>query len=507
MTSASTPQAPSEKTAERDKASQQLVDRLTSQAATVSTGKVKAQGKSWSYKTSVSFLPIASDDVTGAASDPEAAIMATSYFLDGAHKASQRPVCFAFNGGPGSSSIWLHMGALGPQRIVVPDDASSAKAPFEWEENPHTWLTHFDLIFIDPPHTGWSTTASEQVRKKMLSVDGDVTALAEAIRLWLTRHKRWGSPVYIAGESYGTTRGAALADKLQGMGVSLNGLILVSCAMDLQSLVFSPGNDLPYALFLPAFANTSQYHGLLKGDLASSGEAARKAAEAFVQEDYIAALFAGARLSRKQFGTLSREIARLTGLPSSLVEQKNLRISDQTYFFEALRAGGLQVGRLDSRAKGPLAAQQTQAWDFDPSIEAIAPAYTMACMAYFSQALGTSIESRYQVLSLEVNKGWDWRRGDSKNPGELCGFTSTTPDLSRALRKNPHLKVMVASGRYDLGTPYSASDWSIAQLDVSPDVLGRVQHHYYDAGHMMYTRQADLSKLKSDMADFVRNSQ
>jgi carboxypeptidase C (cathepsin A) len=408
-------------------------------------------------------------------------------------------VCFAFNGGPGSASIWLHLGALGPKRVVVPDDGSMPRAPFAVQDNPHSWFEHFDLVFIDPPHTGWSVTASEAARKKMLSVDGDIDALAEVMRLWLTRHKRWGSPVYLAGESYGTTRGAGLADKLQALGVSLSGLILVSCAMDLQSIVFAPANDLPYALFLPAFANVAQFHGLLQGPPAASSEAARAAAEAFVQEEYAAALQAGGRLTERQRTRTARRLSELTGLPRELVEEKNLRISDQTFFFEALRPRGLIVGRLEARASGPMAASRTREWEFDPGIEAIAAPYTMAAMDYFGGQLGLDMETRYQVISGEVNRAWNWQRGDSTR----MGFTSTSPDLARALRRNPHLKVLAASGRYDLGTPYSASDWSLAQLDIPTDVRHRVQHHYYDAGHMMYTRQADLAKLKADLAAWL----
>jgi carboxypeptidase C (cathepsin A) len=373
------------------------------------------------------------------------------------------------------------------------------RAPFAVQDNPHSWFEHFDLVFIDPPHTGWSVTAGEAVRKKMLSVDGDIDALAEVMRLWLTRHKRWGSPVYLAGESYGTTRGAALADKLQSMGVSLSGLILVSCAMDLQSIVFAPANDLPHALFLPAFANVAQFHGLLQGPQAASSEAARAAAEAFVQEEYAAALHAGCRLSERQRTRTARRLSELTGLPRELVEEKNLRISDQTFFFEALRPRGLIVGRLEARATGPMAASRTREWEFDPGIEAIAAPYTMAAMEYFGGQLGLDMETHYQVISGEVHRAWNWQRGDSTR----MGFTSTSPDLARALRRNPHLKVLAASGRYDLGTPYSASDWSLAQLDIPADVMHRVQHRYYDAGHMMYTRQADLAKLKADLAAWL----
>jgi carboxypeptidase C (cathepsin A) len=319
------------------------------------------------------------------------------------------------------------------------------------------------------------------------------------MRGWLTRHKRWGSKVYLAGESYGTTRGAALAESLLNANVALAGLILVSCAMDLQSLVFAPRNDLPYALFLPAFANAAQYHGRLKGSLAESSESARSAAEAFVAEDYLQALNAGARLSTSERQRVAKRIAELTGLSAALVEEKNLRINDQTFFFELLREQGRQVGRLDARSSGPLAASRGREFEFDPGIEAIVAPYGMAALAYFSESLGLADERRYELMSMDAHKAWNWNRREDKGNS----FCSTSDDLARALRRNPHLRVLVASGRYDLGTPYSASDWSLAQLDAPPEVLARVEHHYYDAGHMMYTRQADLIKLEGDLSAWL----
>ncbi len=380
----------------------------------------------------------------------------------------------------------------------MPDDGSPPVPPYAVQDNPHTWLRHFDLVFLDPPHTGWSVCASDTARKKMLSVDGDVAALAEVMRGWLTQHRRWGSAVYLAGESYGTTRGAALADALLAMGVGVAGAVLVSCAMDLQSIVFAPANDLPFALFLPGFANVAQYHGLLGGAAGADPAAARAAAEAFVQEEYVAALHAGARLGERQRARIARRVAELTGLARGLVEEKNLRIADVHFFFEALRHRGLQVGRLDARGTGPLGASRERDFDFDPGIEAIAAPYTTAAMAYFAE-LGLDLPQRYEVLNREVNRGWNWNRGDSTR----MGFASTTPDLARALRRNPHFKVLAASGRYDLGTPYSATDWSLAQLDVPADVMKRVTHRYYDAGHMMYTRQADLVQLEADLSAWL----
>jgi carboxypeptidase C (cathepsin A) len=495
--------APTADEADAAKRMKDLVTQLLARpaAAKAQQESITLDGQVMPYEVQASFLPVRGSGLTAASDEPEAAVMTTAYLLKGAD-ARQRPLCFAFNGGPGSASIWLQFGALGPKRVVVPDDGSMGPPPYGVEDNPHSWFKHFDLVFIDPPHTGWSVSASEKARKKLLSVDGDVDALAEVMRGWLTQHQRWGSPLYLAGESYGTTRGAALAEKMLDMGAVLSGVVLVSCAMDLQSIVFAPANDLPYSLFLPAFANASQFHGLLQGPQSASPEAARAAAEAFVQDDYVAALQAGARLSEKKRGTVARRVAELTGLPRSLVEEQNLRISDRCYFTEALRARGRVVGRLEARATGPAAAQRLSDTEFDPGIEAIAGPYTMAALAYFRGTLGLDLQHRYNVLSYEVNRAWNWTRGDASQ-GASMGFASTSPDLARALRRSPHLKVLAASGRYDLGTPYSASDWSLAQLDAPADVLQRVTHRYYDAGHMMYTRQADLKQLQADLAAWL----
>ena len=278
---------------EAKKRQRELVDRLLQQAAVTSDGHVRlGDGGALDYTVSAAYLPTHAAGIEGAHAEPECAIFTVAYLRKGG-VAGARPVCFAFNGGPGSSSVWLQFGALGPKRVRIGDDGSMPVPPYAVEDNPLTWLQHFDLVFVDPPHTGYSVAASDDVRKKVLSVDGDVATLTEAVRNWLSRHKRWASPVLLAGESYGTTRGAALADKLQAEGVPLSGLILISCAMDLQTLVFAPGNDLPYELFLPGFAGVAQFHGMLQGSPAASPEAARAAAEEFVLNDYLKALHAG----------------------------------------------------------------------------------------------------------------------------------------------------------------------------------------------------------------------
>ena len=378
------------------------------------------------YQVCAAFVPVLAGGMGERSGEPEAAVFTIAYQAlasdpggaDGSPAPQPlRPVCFVFNGGPGSSSIWLHLGALGPKRVPVNDDGSLAPAPYRVVDNPLTWLAHFDLVFIDPPQTGWSVSASDEARKKHLSVDGDVAALAEVVRGWLAAHRRFGAPLYLCGESYGTTRAAALTDQLLDAGLGLAGLILVSCAMDLQSLVFTARNDLPCALFLPAYAAVAQFHGTLKGPLAASGEAARAAAEAFVQDDYLAALNAGARLTGSARSRIEKRLAELTGLALPVVQENNLRIADSSFFVEALRPRGLLVGRLDARATAPLAAKRERQMAFDPGIEGVAIPYTAAALAYYA-ALGLPTDARYEVFSLDAHKAWNWQRAGLVGTGD-----------------------------------------------------------------------------------------
>ncbi|MFL6629543.1 MAG: S10 family serine carboxypeptidase-like protein, partial [Vitreoscilla sp.] len=326
------PKTPADAKADADKAKQtqrDAVDKLLAAAPMRSTGSIKLGGRKLEYKVEGAFVPVVNTTQTDKRGEPEAAVFTTAYQLERkSGDTTPRPVCFAFNGGPGSASIWLQLGAMGPKRLRIGNDGSMLPPPYEVEDNPLSWFEHFDLVFVDPPHTGYSITASDDARKKMLSVDGDVACLADVIRTWLSRHQRWTSPLYVAGESYGTTRGAAIADKLADQGVSLAGLILISCAMDLQSIVFEARNDLPYALFLPAFAGVAQYHGCLKGPQSKSAAAARALATDFVESDYLRVLHKGARATDDERAKVARRMAELTGLSATLVEHRNLRISD-----------------------------------------------------------------------------------------------------------------------------------------------------------------------------------
>lgn len=477
----------------------EAVDKALTESPARSTGSTLLAGQLQAYRVEAAFMPVRESGLGETHGEPLAAVHTTAYLLDVAEGSPPRGVCFAFNGGPGSSSLILHFGVLGPQRARIRDDGGLPAPPYALQDNPLSWFEHFDLVFIDPPHTGYSLSASDEARKKLLSVDGDAAALCEVMREWLTRHQRWSSPVYLCGESYGTTRAAAMSDKLCDMGITLAGLILVSCAMDIQALEFSPRNDLPYAVYLPAYAGTAQYHGALKGQLASSGDAARAAALDFVHGDYLAALHRGHALGERERRRIARRVGELTGLPAALVEHSNLRVTDTAFFVELLRERGLQVGRLDARVTAPMGASRSRQFEFDPSTDALVGPYTMAGMQYFQATLGYGPERVYNVMSGDAHKQWTWNRGEAKGNEYTC----TSPDLSRALRRLPHLHVFVASGLYDLGTPYSATEWSLAQLDIPPALHSRITHHRYGAGHMMYTREADLLALKNDLARWL----
>ena len=486
---------------ETKKRQREAVEKLIAEPPVTSEGSAEIGGRRLAYTVTAAFIPVMPPPMSDKFGEPQSAVFTIAYALKDAPPG--RPLCFVYNGGPGSSSVWLHLGAVGPRRVAINDDGTMPPPPFRVADNGESWFEHFDLVFVDPPHTGFSLASGEDARKSALSVDGDVDALAEVMRTWLARYRRWDSALYLAGESYGTTRAAALANKLQDIGIALSGVILVSCAMDLQTLVFTPRNELPYALFLPAFAAVAHYHGKLARDVAASGEAARAAAEAFVVEEYLSALHAGARLDGARRERTIRRFAELSGLAPAFVAEKNLRVSDHDFFFELLRGEGKIVGRLDARVTGPMAAHRTRAWEFDPAMEALVPPYTMAVHTYFAE-LGISADRRYEVFSEDVNKAWDWnRRGPGGEPAKGNNFTTTGDDLAKALRRNRHLRVLVASGYYDLGTPYSATNWSLAQLDAPPDALSRVEHHYYGAGHMMYTREDDLKKMKADLGTWL----
>lgn len=443
------------------------------------------------YRATVGMMPL--NDEFG---EPEAGIFHIAYTKVGKHKPSQRPIMFSFNGGPGSSSVWLHLGALGPKRVRMKSDGDMPAPPFELVDNPETWLEHTDLVFIDPVGTGYSRPAKQDGGKKFWSLDGDIESVAEFIRMYLTREGRWSSPVYLVGESYGTTRAAGLSAHLVGKGIALNGIVLVSSILNFQTARFNKGNDLPYLLFLPTYTATAWFHGKLRGFKSLSE--ALKEVEAFCAGDYLLALEQGDRLPAGKRGEIANKLSRLTGLSAAYIESTDLRVNIHRFCKELLRTEKRTVGRLDSRFKGIDAIAATENPEHDPSMTAILPPYTTMINDYLRRELEFETDVPYYVF----NPGELWKNWTYGDAGQ--GHPDTSEALREAMSKNPYMKVFVASGYYDLATPYFATEHTIAHLGLDPELRSNIEVAYYEAGHMMYIDEKCLAKFQKDVSRFLK---
>ncbi len=418
----------------------------------------------------------------------------TSYVVDPG-PGENRPVTFAFNGGPGSSSVWLHLGLLGPRRVDSGDVGALTPPPYGLLDNPQSLLTVSDLVFIDPVSTGYSRAVQGEKVTDFHGYTKDVESIAELIRLWVTRHNRWLSPKLLAGESYGTTRAAALADHLQSAhGMYLSGLILISTVLDFASLDFSFRNDRAYAQYLPTYAAIAHYHGLCgRRSLESVVDEARE----YAAHDYPRVLAQGHRLTAKERSSAVRTLTRLSGLNTAWVDRADLRIEHLRFGAELLRERGLVVGRLDGRFTGPAPAGNAEMMTDDPSHAAIAGAYAAAWNHYVRVELGYQSDLAYAQLSETVGQEWSFREFEGK-PVDVTGR------LARAMRANPSLRVHVAYGRYDAATPFAAAEDVIAHLELPESLRENIEHHYYDAGHMMYVHELSRLAQSADLAGFVR---
>jgi len=445
-------------------------------------------GKQLEYTVTVGMLPIHND--TG--SDVEAGIFFIAYTM----KSDQpRPLMFSFNGGPGSSSVWLHLGAVGPKRVEMLEDGSLPPAPYKLSDNPYTWFTEADLVFIDPVGTGYSRPKDKELGKKFWSVSGDVDSVGEFIRLYLTRYERWASPLFLVGESYGTTRAAGLSSHLLQHGIAMNGIILVSSILNFLTARWFKGNDLPNVLFLPTYAAIAWYHGKVK---ATSLEAHLKDAEEFAAGPYTAALAKGDLLPDKERQAVLRKLSALTGLTTRYLDQANLRIYIQSFCKELLRDDGRTVGRLDGRFKGIDPKLTAEYPEFDPSMTAILPPYTAMFNDYVGRVLGYKSDVPYTILG-GLYMTWDW--GSAAD-----GSTDVSESLRAAFARNPHMKVFIASGYYDLATPYYATRHTLAHMGLDPSVKGNITTGEYEAGHMMYVHVESLKKLQRDVVAFIQGS-
>ncbi|QAA76748.1 MAG: Carboxypeptidase-related protein [Candidatus Bipolaricaulis sibiricus] len=454
---------------------------------------LQLRGESLPYTARAGAIPLKDpfDEV-------EAEVFFTAYELDGAVDRSARPLTFAFNGGPGSASIWLHMGALGPKRVVMEKEGWMPAPPYRYESNPFTWLDQTDLVFVDPVGTGFSRAAKEDFDKKFWSFKGDIESMGEFIRLYLTRYRRWTSPLFLAGESYGTTRAAGLAGHLVDRGIAFNGIVLISTVLDLAAIRFMPANDLPYQLFVPSYAATAWYHGRLAGDLQKRALPDLVAeVKAWAEGDFTLALMKGDRLTDAERRSVGKRLARYTGLSLDYILGTNLRVEIHRFCKELLRGERRSVGRLDSRFKGVEALAVTERPEFDPSMLAITPPYTAAFNQYVRSELGIETDLTYETLSRTVNEKWEWEKGHMPATGET---------LRGAIAKNPYTKVLVAQGYYDLATPVFATEYMLSHMNVDPAFRGNLEMECYEAGHMFYLDLPSLAAFREDVRGFIAAS-
>lgn len=426
----------------------------------------------------------------------KAEVFLTSYTLDDADPGS-RPVTFAFNGGPGAASIWLHMGLLGPRRVVSGDVDAPEPPPYRLADNPETLLVHSDLVFIDPVSTGYSRAATGEKPADYHGFTQDLESVAEIIRLWTSRNGRWLSPKFLAGESYGTLRAAALAEHLQDrFGLYLNGLMLISSVLDLGTIRFVEGNEMPYPLYVPTYAAIAHYHGL-HGDRPLDDVLAD--AEEFAARELPYALRRGARLSAEERTEAVRTLASLTGLEESYVDKVNLRIEHVRFFTELLRDRGLVTGRMDGRFTTWEPDGGRELMREDPSISRIIGAYAAGFNHYVRSELRYENDLPYEVLSLEVNRSWSYADFEGRS-------VSAVEALGSAMRANPHLKLHVALGHYDGATPYFAAEHALAHLAIPEELRENIESAYYPAGHMMYVHEPSRIQQSKDLANFITTS-
>jgi carboxypeptidase C (cathepsin A) len=446
-------------------------------------------GKMLSYTATTGRLPLKRGD-----GKIEAEMFFVAYTLDG-QDTGRRPLTFAFNGGPGSASVWLHMGALGPKRVVLQSNGFMPAAPYRLEDNPDTLLDRSDIVMVDAMSTGYSRAANAELTKKFLGLKGDVQAFGEFIRLYLSRYDRWSSPLFLLGESYGTTRAAGISGYLADHGIAFNGVTLLSMAVDFQTLEWNKSNDLPYQLLVPTFNMIAAYHHKLAADLTQDAGKTRDEVIHWSNSDYALALAKGDALSPEDHRKIVEQLSRYIGLRPEVIEAHDMRIDVPTFSEELLLDQKLISGRLDGRFTSPNPGEERY---YDPTSAAILPPYTSAFNNYLRGELNYKIDMPYRVFAYDEPgfRTWEWGNAEE-------GFPSTAGGLRSAMIKNPYMKVLVMEGFYDLATPFAAANWTMDHLDLSPQFRQNISYATYGAGHMVYVDRAQHDKMKKDLVEFM----
>ncbi|MHC4262478.1 MAG: S10 family peptidase [Planctomycetota bacterium] len=456
------------------------------------SGKIGIDGVAVPYDFEAGRLVLRDEDGT-----PRAHMFHVAYTRSDVSEPTERPVMFCFNGGPGSSSVWLHLGLYGPRRVDLGEEGFDLSQPYDLVDNAHSVLDVADLVFIDPVTTGYSRAADGVDDSDFHGQQQDVESVGQFIHLWLTRNGRWASPVYISGESYGTTRAAALALHLQDRyGVYPRGLVLVSAILNFQTARFDVGNDLPYVLFLPTYAATAWFHGKLDAELSANPEATLAEVEEFALGDYATALMHGDRLSDENRAEVAARLARYTGLDQEYIESTNLRIHIGRFCKELRRDERITVGRLDSRYTGVDRDAAGERYEFDPSMAAIDGPYSTLLNHYVRNELGFESDLPYEILTGRVHP-WDYSNVENQ-------YLNVAEDLRRAMTSNPNLRVHVANGYYDLATPYFATHYTFDHMFLEPADRERITMGHFQSGHMMYVQRQSLFDLRTQLLGFLK---
>ena len=449
---------------------------------------VQASGKTLSYTATVAQMRLKT-----ASGDTEAHIFYVAYTLDGSGDLGKRPLTFCFNGGPGSASVWLHMGAMGPRSPKLLPDGNMPPPPYQMIDNQNTWLDTTDLVFIDPVGTGYSRAKTAEVAQRMNGVQGDLQSVGEFIRMYLVRSDREISPFFLAGESYGTFRAAGLAGYLINRGIAFNGVALISTTLNLET-IWSNGNDLVYELQLPTFAADAWYHKKVAADLQKKDlRTFLKEVEAFTTGEYTQALAKGDDLPAAERKAVIEKLVRYLGLESRYIDESQMRFDVGHFTRELLRDRHQTIGRLDGRLTGPSSLNTGETSEYDPSSTLTTPPFTAVFTNYVRGELGYKTDMYYYVSGGTMP--WDW--------GVQNGFAETTTLLRNAFVRNPYMKVMVAASYYDLATPYYAVEYTFNHMGLHPDMHKNITWNFYQAGHMMYIDSDSQAKLKHDMAEFI----
>jgi len=458
---------------------------------------VKVDGKVISYKAMAGTMQLRNTE-----NEPIALHGFTAYMKDGTTDFKTRPITFVFNGGPGSSSIWLHMGVIGPRRAVVNDPGFTPAAPYTLEENASSLLDVSDIVMMDPIGTGLSRAIGKSKNKDFWGVDQDIRAISQFIRQFVTENDRWNSPKYLLGESYGTFRNAGVALYLQeSAGMAMNGVIMVSAVFDLRQLVFAQGDDISYVMNLPTYSATAWYHNKVPNKPASLN-AFLNEARLFAKTEYTQALMEGDQLAGTAREKAIDRLAYFTGLSKAYLDKANLRVTEPEFTEELLRAEKKTVGRLDSRFTGINQDPLTQYSQYDPQSSAISPGYTALFMDYYYNTLKVNKAFHYHT-SAYSRPGFDWDWKHAKNGGGFPTPPNTAVDLGEAMTRNPNLKVLILNGLYDLATPFYGVEYTIDHMELDKDIKANIIMKYYEAGHMMYTHRPSLEQFKRETADFI----